>query len=153
MRVCFNVLLLLSAVRLAWAAEPQAIDDSPEVLRFIENAERVYVFPVTSPLNPERDDAHMRLLGPEARHVIVELLGRYENWYHGLYTFLISEPQPTNVGLIFRREKDELVLFFNSDTVHGRFAGIDLDGVLEDKPKKQFERWKRHYAQRELAFK
>jgi hypothetical protein len=52
---------------------------------------------------------------------------------------MIPGKQPTNIGLIFRREEDELVLFFNSDTVHGRFRGIELDGVMEDKPKEEFE--------------
>jgi hypothetical protein len=153
MRIGCLSILLFAAIHTAYGAERQGIDYSPDVLRFIRSAEAVYVFPVTSPLKPQRDDRHMRLLGPEARHGIVQLLGNYENWWHGLYTIGIPENQPTNIGLLFRSGKDKLVLFFNSDTVQGKFREIELGGLLEKKPKEEFETWKRHYAQPELAFK
>jgi hypothetical protein len=153
MRIGYLSILLFAAIRVAYAAEPKGIDDSPDVLRFIRSAEAVYVFPVTSPLRPPRDDSHMRLLSPEARRGIVQILGNYESWWHGLYTIGISENQPTNIGLLFRSGKDELVLFFNSDTVNGKFRAVELGGLLEDGPKEQFEAWKHHYAQAELVFK
>jgi len=128
MRIGCLSILLFAAIHAAYGAEPQGIDYSPDVLRFIPSAEAVYVFPVTSPLKPQRDDRHMRLLGPEARHGIVQLLGNYENWSHGLYTIGIPENQPPNIGLLFRSGKDELVLFFNSDTVQGKFREIELGG-------------------------
>jgi hypothetical protein len=153
MRIGCLSIALFAAIHAAYGAEVQGINNSPGALRFIRSAETVYVFPVTSPLKPQRDDRHMRLLGPEARDGIVQLLGNDASWWHGLAAIAIPEPQPTNIGLLFRSGKDELVLFFNSEAVEGKFRDIELGGLLEDKPKKEFEEWKRHYAQPELAFK
>jgi hypothetical protein len=149
---CFSI-VLFAAIHATYGAEAQGINNSPDVLRLIRSAETVYVFPVTSPLKPQRDDRHMRLLGPEARKDIVQLLGNEGSWWHGLAAIAIPEPQQTNIGLLFRSGKDEVVLFFNSETVEGKFREIELGGLLEKKPKAEFEDWKRHYAQPELAFK
>ena len=153
MRIGCLSIVLFAAIHGTYGAEAQGINNSPDVLRLIRSAEKVYVFPVTSPLKPQRDDRHMRLLGPQAREGIGQLLGNEASWWHGLAAIAIPEPQPTNIGLRFRSGKDEVVLFFNSATVEGKFREIELGGLLEDKPKKEFEEWKRRYAQPEVAFK
>jgi hypothetical protein len=153
MRIGCLSIILFAAIHAAYGAEAQGINNSPDVLRLIRTAETIYVFPVTSPLKPQRDDRHMRLLDPEARHGIVQLLGNDASWWHGLSAIAIPEKQATNIGLLFRSGKEELVLFFNSETVEGKFREIELGGLLERKPKEEFEAWKRQYAQPELAFK
>src|SRR6059058_3867451 len=132
-----SIALLLVAIRAAHAAK--GIDDSPEVLRFIRSADAVYIFPVTDPHKPRRDDRHLRLLSRNASRSIARLLGSYENWWHGLYTIVLEEPLPTKIGLLFRTRRDDLVLFADSETVEGTFRGTDIAGMLEDKPKKKFE--------------
>ncbi len=146
-----GIVLLVIAIHAAHANE--GIDNLPEVLRFVRNSEAVYVFPVTDPHKPKRDDAHLRLLPRDARESIASLLGNYDNWWHGLFTIALEEPLPIKIGLLFRIGRDELVLFADSEAVEGTFRGTNIIGMLEDKPKKNFEDWKRHYAQPELDYK
>ncbi|MEY2545608.1 MAG: hypothetical protein QOG48_725 [Verrucomicrobiota bacterium] len=145
-----------------WASgNPNMYD--PEVLDLIRTAGEVYVFPVTTPRNPHRDDKQMRLLVGQARGEIIRLLGREQNWYVGSYNIIVvaSEPavlapEPTNVGLVFRRGKTELVLFFSDldmALAKGSFNGQYVADLLEDKPSKEFAKWCHRYAQVELARK
>jgi hypothetical protein len=127
--------------------------ESSGALPFVHRAEAVYVFPVTTPMEPRRNDKHLRLLGPRAAQSIVQVLGKERNWYNGLYTIVEAADQPTNVGLLFRAGRDELVLFFSEMTVQGTFRGKRIAGMLEDKPRSKFDEWKRRYAQPELAVK
>jgi hypothetical protein len=121
-----------------------------EALRFIETADQAYVFPVTTPLKPHRNDKHLRLLGSEPRQKLGRLLGEERNWFHGFdNTFSLGEPR--NVGFLFRHAGVELVLFFSSGgKVRGTFDGQNTSGSLEEKPAQEMEKWKRIYAQPEL---
>lgn len=126
----------------------------PEVLHLIKKADEVYVFPVITPLKPHRDDKRMRLLVGQARRNIIGLLGNERNWYQGHYSLIAIEPEPTNVGFVFRRGKNELVLFFSGDGfAQGSFNGKHVADLLESEPGKEFVKWTRQYAQLELAAK
>jgi hypothetical protein len=109
----------------------------PEVLDLIRRADEVYVFPIATPLKPHRDDKHMRLLVDPARREIMRLLGKERNWYQGHYSLIAIEPEPTNVGLVFRRGKNELVLFFSGEGfAEGSFNGQYVADPLQDEPGK-----------------
>ena len=137
-----------------WAFGPRPAMWDPEVLRLIKDANKVYVFPVTTPSSPHRDDKRMRLLVGEARREIVRLLSKERNWYQGHYSLISLEPEPTNVGLIFRRGRSELVLFFSGDGfAKGSVKGEYVADPLEFEPGKEFVKWSARYAQVELAAK
>jgi hypothetical protein len=137
-----------------WAFGPHPAMWDPDVLRLIKSANEVYVFPVTTPSKPHRDDKHMRLLVGQARRDIVRLLSQERNWYQGHYSLMSVEPEPTNVGLIFRRGRSELVLFFSGEGfAEGSFNGQYVADPLEFKPGKKFVNWSARYAQVELAAK
>ena len=151
----------------AWTSWGRAIQDAPEVCRLMRNANQVFAFPVILLVErrenqetligpPHRDDKRLRLLGTQAHRELVRLVGYERNWFHGIDdTIWVGENAPTNVGFVFRREKDELVLFF---TLGWRAEcimpnGEHLAGSLEEKPNNKLEAWKKRYAQSELAAK
>ena len=143
---------------LGWDAYGQGLPQFAEALRCIKAAQVVYVFPVTTPLKPHRDDKHMRLLDVQARSQLADLLGSKEDWLVGFNDLMYPNKEPTNVGFVFRNGKDELVLFFeHSDVVVGTFNGEYLSGTLNDlggspneKLAKELEEWKDRFAQPEL---
>ena len=125
---------------------------SPEVLAVIRAAEQVYVFPVASPLQPQRDDKHMRALDGEARAKIVRLLGDKGSWWDGMYHLAIIDDGSRGIGLIFRHGRDEVVIFWSRITVtEGTFNGRNVAGLLNDGPEQALERWANRYARHELA--
>ena len=82
----------------------------------------------------------------------MRLLGRQESWFQGFDDRISIGGEPTNVGFLFRKGKDELVLFFSSGgMMEGAFKGQRTGGSLEDKQEQQMERWKAKYGQRELS--
>jgi len=129
------------------------IRDTPPALRLIRTADQVLMFPITTPSKPHRDDKRLRLLSTDARRELVRLLSHQNDWFQGSYGGLIMlEPERRNIGFIFRRGGDELVLFFRGGGVaEGTFNGQHTGGLLEDERGKQLEEWKRHYARPELA--
>ena len=142
-----------------WLPEGLVAYDA-NVLRAIRSSDEVYVFPVTTPLKPHRDDKRLRLLGRTAHRQILRLLSPRQNWYKGGYHLLVVEPEPTNMGLLFRRGQNELVLFFSASFtsssagfVEGTINGQRTKGMLEDRPGKRMEQWTRRYARSELAAK
>jgi hypothetical protein len=152
--------------KLAWSSGPWlGIRDTPEALQFIRAANEVYVFPVkftrlrssvhnANWLLPHRDDKHLRLLDPQARRELVRLLGQQDSWFQGFDDRISVGGEPTNVGFVFRKGRDELVLFFSSGgMMEGAFKGQHTGGSLEEKQEQQLERWKMKYAQPELAMK
>ena len=147
-----SLLLLICAVTVAARAEDQPIE-SPENLRFMRNTEAVYVFPVTNPSKPRRDDKHLRLLDSKARAQLLQVLADPRNWNTGFFTILQSDNQPTNIGLLFRHQGKELVLFFQWMTIQGQFDDKTMIGMLEENGRKEIEQWKERYAQQELATK
>jgi hypothetical protein len=139
-----------------WFLDARDIRDSPKVLRFIRTADRVYIFTVTTPLRPRRDDTHLRLLQPEARKQLVTLLGYQQDWFWAHDSRFSVGREPTNIGLIFRHGRDELILFFSAGgVVTGAYNGQHTsgtldDGVKEEEANQKIENWKRRYAQPEL---
>jgi hypothetical protein len=138
-----------------WWTWRRAIDDAPDLLRFIKSANEVYVFPVPTPLKPHRDDKHLRLLDAEARRQVTRLLGDRETWWHGLYTLVVIDDGKPGIGLLFRRGRSEAVLFFShfSDE-EGTFDGEHISGLLDDdRGRRQMKEWEHRYAQPELTAK
>jgi hypothetical protein len=142
--------------RMRWESTGKGIDDS-DILTVIRGANEAFVFPVATPDKPHRDNRHLRLLDPEARRKVVHLLGNRVSWWQGGYTLISPGPEPPNVGLVFRRGRDEVVLFFESGFysytghVKGTLNGQHASGLLEKKQSKQMQEWRRRYAQPELA--
>jgi hypothetical protein len=139
---------------MATAAAQEATYDSlqlpnEENLRFMRSAEAVFVFPWLG-----EDHKHLRLLGSEARQQLLLFLSDPKSWSHDLETIIEPVDQSPKIGLVFRRKKDELVLFFSGgDTVHATFHGHHLAGVLEAPARNKLEDWKQRFARRELATK
>jgi len=140
--------------RSKWMPDGRVVWDTPEAMNLIRTADEVYVFPVTTPLKPHRNDRHLRLLDTEARQKLVSLLGEQENWFHGLDDRIRTGDEPTNTGFLFRHGNAELILFFSSgDAVEGTFNGGFTRGSIVGKSAQEMEGWKRRYAQPELAEK
>src|SRR5262249_34465844 len=137
---------------LAWSVgDCCGIQDPPDALRIIQAAEQVYIFPIKNSSKPRRDDKHMRLLDPKTRKELVHLLSHQSDWWPQGYSILVF---PSNdIGFVFRRDKSEVVLFFSADTVEATVDGKFTSGMLNAKPSKKFDEWKRRYAQPELSAK
>jgi hypothetical protein len=132
------------------------IDGDPAVLNLIRTADQVFVFPVVTPLKPHRDDKHMRLLGAEARQKIARLLTNPRNWVQsGGWSIIYPFEPPRDVGLLFRRDQNELILFFNGGFIRGTFNGEHTEGAfsLDGKRLRKLEEWKLRYARPEISEK
>jgi hypothetical protein len=151
--------------KLAWSGGWLGIRDTPEALQFIKSANEVYIFPVRFTslhssvhnagwLVPHKDEKHLRSVEPEARRELVRLLSRQESWFQGFDDRISIGDEPTNVGFVFRKGSNELLMFFSSGgMMEGAFKGQHTGGSLEEKQQQQMDRWKAKYAQRELAMK
>jgi hypothetical protein len=139
-----------------WLCDGRGVDD-PEISQFIRSADELYVFPVLTPDEPYRDDKHLRRIDEQARRVVVRFLSDHRSWYQGGYTLVIPKPEPRNIGLLFRRGRAELVLFFShsftssAGLIHGAFNGRHVEDMLEDSLGKKMEQWSHRFAQPELA--
>jgi hypothetical protein len=139
-----------------WLCDGRGVDD-PQISQFIRTADELYVFPVLTPDEPHRDNKHSRLLDNQVRRMLVRLLTDHRNWYQGAYNMIIVEPEPRNIGLLFRRDRSELVLFFShsftssAGLIHGNFNGQHIEDMLEDNPGKKMEQWCHRFAQPELV--
>lgn len=141
-----------------WDAYGQGLPYYSAALLCIRAAQQVYIFPVTTPADPHRDDKRLRLLAALARSQLVDVLGPKQNWLVGLNDLMYPDKEPKSVGFVFRNRKDELVLFFvHSDVVVGTFNGEHLSGTLDDlsprnrKLAQAWDRWKDQFAQPELG--
>jgi len=141
---------------LKWEPDGVSLPDNPAAMRLIRTAREVYVFPVTTPLEPRRDDKQMRLLGIKAREALVRLLGDKQSWLDG-FDDTVMKPGadvPTNIGFLFRQGSSELVLFFTTGSrAEGSFNGEYTAGSVDSKPPMELEAWKNQYAKPELATK
>ena len=137
-----------------WWCDGRGVDD-PEVAQFMRSADELYVFPVPTPDHPRRDAKHLRQLDEPARRRLVRLLTDQRNWYHGGYTMILAEPEPRNIGVLFRSGRSELVLFFSGSftssagRVEGSFNGQHVSNMLEDDAGKEMEEWSHRFAQPE----
>ena len=145
-----------------WYDGSRPIEDIAEALRLIRTADQVYVFPVTltekstrenlTLVIPRRDQSAPRLLGGEARRKLTGLLSYRKNWFHGFDNTISLDHVTKNVGFVFRRGTDELVLFCTfGATVEATFNGQSTGGFLQTA--QQMEEWKKRYAQPELIMK
>jgi hypothetical protein len=143
---------LLIACASTWAHDREhPIDDDPPVLDLIRTADEVYVFPVTNPHKGRRHDQRLRLLDAKAKQEIAHLLSDRQNWWHGGWGLLTSTQPRRDIGLVFRHQENELVLFFDGTLVEGTFNGQDTNGLFDDRRAKKLEQWKRRYARPELS--
>lgn len=137
-----------------WDVEEHGIGDYSKALRVIKSADEVFIFPVTTPLTPHRDDKDLRLLTGEARRRLIRLLGNKKSWYLGLYDIFGPEHPAPNVGFVFRARKSELVLFGTfGPIIVGTLNGEHIQGMLDEGAAQELEMWKKTYAQRELSTK
>jgi hypothetical protein len=150
MLVLLAASLSIACASTAGRGREYAIDDDPPVLDLIRTADQVYVFPVTNPHKGHRHDKRLRLLDAEARGKIVHLLGDRQNWWHGGWGLLTSTEPRKDIGLLFRQQRNELVLFFDGTLVDGTFNGQFTSGLFDDKQAKKLEQWKCRFARTEL---
>ncbi len=136
-----------------WSFGPFDVYD-PEGLRIIRGADEVFVFPSLTPKEPHRDKKRMRLLSGESRREIMYLLGNERSWLHGFDDFIMPGPVPGNIGLVFRRGKDEVVIFFKYEGhAEGTLKGQYFEDALEEKQAQQIKNWAQRYAKFELTSK
>ena len=124
----------------------------PNVLQIIRTAEKAYIFAVPNPLTPHRDNDHLRILDGKAQEKLVDLIGQQRKWWQQQYSLAVVEPVPPDVGFLFRHGTSEVVLFFTGGCAEGTIDGQHISGVLDDGGE-QLQKWKRRYAQPELAAK
>jgi hypothetical protein len=128
------------------------IANDPPVLALIRTADEVYVFPVPTPRKPRLDKKHLRLLDTEGMRKIVRLLGNQRNWWWGGWSLVLPDNPARDIGLLFRRDGNELVLVCDGSLVQGTFNGEGTLGLLaNERQANKFEDWKRRYAHLELS--
>jgi hypothetical protein len=132
------------------AAELSPFDEP--VVDFMKHAQAVYVFAPRSEAAKHPEEKDLRLLGTEAQQALLAVLTNQANWHHGLMTVGMLPYTKGSVGFLFRSNKDELTLFFCSDTmaggctVEGTFRGKDIFGMLNECAQPLIENWKQRYA-------
>src|SRR3712207_5723769 len=55
----------------------------PELVRFMRQADQVFIFPNPTPRHPRRDAKRMRLLTPKARRDLIRVVGHHDHWFIG----------------------------------------------------------------------
>lgn len=136
-------------VALRWTPMGRVVYEIPEALHLLGSASEVYVFPVTTPLKPHKDDSHLRLLDAEARESLERLLGNEASWFHGVNNLIWPEGVPKDVGFLFREGKAELLWFCPFG--QAKFNGERTAGGLVEAAEQKLSEWKHQYAQPELA--
>jgi hypothetical protein len=129
--------------------------DEP-VMDFMTHAQAAYVFPLRSETATRPDDKKLRLLDGKARQALVAVLSNQANWHHGLMTIGIGPYEAGSIGFLFRAQKDELILFVNSEcvggcAVEGTFRGKDVFGFLNECAQPALDDWKQRYASVETS--
>ncbi len=122
----------------------------------MKHSQAVYVFPLESKIATRPDDKDLRLLDTQARQTLFAVLSNQANWYHGLMTVEIGPYGAGSVGFVFRRDKDDLTLFVNSDCtagciVEGKLRGKRIFGILNESAEPAIEDLKERYASRETG--
>jgi len=139
-----------------WTLDGFGINNTPEALRLIRTAEQVYVCPVTlsndDDLTLHGEYKRRRLLGADETRKLARLLGTKNHWFNGADNTIGIPPYPKNVGFIFRKGRDELVLLcYMRWRVAGTFNGEYTCGSLDEKWSDRLDDWKRQYARPELG--
>lgn len=138
-----------------WDAFGQGLPQFKAALECIKAAQQVYVFPVATPLDPRRDDSHMRLIGGDASSQLIALLAPADNWLRGLNDLMYPDKEKKSVGFVFRDGTNEVVLFaVHSDVLIGTYNGEHFGGTLDlesENVEKEFKEWIAKYAKPELG--
>ena len=149
-----SVVVLIASFLHVQAGEPIS-PPSPDLLRFMRNADQIFIFPNPNSRRPRRDDKHMRLLPANARRDLLRLIGHKRGWYYGWDNRIDpGGPPPKDINLLFRRGRDELMLFFYpGQVIDARFNGRRQPSrwVIDIKSRESMERWEARYARPELA--
>ena len=149
-----GVVALMTSVLCVRAGEPIS-PPSPELLRFMRNADQIFIFPNPNSRKPRRDDKHMRLLPADARRDLLRLIGHKRDWFDGWDNRIDpGGPPPKDINLLFRRGGDELMLFFYpGQVIDARFNGQrqPYRWSITIGPREAMERWEARYARPELA--
>ena len=121
-------------------------------VRLMKHAEAVYIFSVkaNSPEIPNQKD--LRRLAPEARQALVDMLCNLDNW--NWVTGGSEDCEPHDVGLLFQKSKDRLILRFCSACDPRIGCGVDktfgqgpTGGWIKQQP---WESWKQRFAHSEM---
>jgi hypothetical protein len=121
-------------------------------IRLMKHAEAVYIFSVkaNSPQTP--NEKELRRLGPEARQALVDMLCNVDNW--NWVTGGSEDCEPYDVGLLFQKSEDRLILHFCSVCDPRIGCGVDkifgqgpTGGWIKQQP---WESWKQKFAQSEM---
>jgi hypothetical protein len=165
--------VFLAAVNAAAAAtfippDGLIICDIPEALRVVRAADEVYVMPVRlteerrraevsgtyTVVTPHGDYKHARRLVGDADRSLRQILGNKGNWFDGHDSTIGVGPEPKNVGYIFRKGKDQVVLLgYMRWRFDGTFNRAPTGGSLEEKASDKLDEWKKKYAKPELGIK
>jgi len=161
---CVVLVVLLATIQSATAGSKlpstgRVVWYIPDAMHLIRTADEVYICPVTltdkdGEVTPHGNYKHLRRLDADARRKLGRLLGNERNWFHGSDNRITVGYERRNVGFIFRRGGDELVLLCGLvNSLEGRFNREHTSGDLEDKASEKLDEWKKQYAKSELATK
>jgi hypothetical protein len=132
----------------------------PEALHVIRAADRVSICSVV--LTEDRDhfvtahriNKYSKPLGADDSRKLRRLLGTESNWFHGIDDTASVGYPPKDVGFIFRKGQNEVVLLCGlGSRLEGTVNGEPTNGTLEDKASVTLDKWKKQYAQRETLTK
>jgi hypothetical protein len=120
-------------------------------VELIKHAEAVYIFSVKPNSAEVPNQKALRRLGPEARQALADTLSNLDNW--NWVTGGSEDCEPHDVGLLFQKSKDSLILSFCSVCDPRIGCGVDgtfrksTGGWIKQQP---WESWKRLFAQLEM---
>jgi hypothetical protein len=119
----------------------------------MKHAEAVYVFSVQLDSSDTPNQKSLRWLEPEAREALLATLCNPDNWHWITGGFPCEE---RDVGVLFEKGKDRLILRFCSKPAPDTDTGFDADGTFNQKPaggwikQQPWESWKRRFAHAEM---
>src|SRR5438874_2518080 len=120
-------------------------------VKCMKEAEAVYVFSVQVDSSETPNQKNLRWLGPEAREALLRTLCNADNWNFVTGGFPCEE---RDVGVVFERGKDKLILRFCSKPAP--HTGFDADGTFNQKSaggwikEQPWESWKQKFAHAEM---
>lgn len=120
-------------------------------IQLLRHAEAIYIFSAKANSPETLNQKDLRRLGSEAQQALVGMLCNLDNW--NWVTGGSEDCEPHDVGLLFQKSKDSLILRFCSVCdprigcgVDGTFGQKSIGGWLKQRP---WEAWKQRFAQLE----
>ena len=125
------------------------------VVDFMRHAQAVYVFSAAAGCAKRPNERDLRLLEAEARQGLVGTLCNSDNWN---WVTGGASCEMRDVGVLFRKDKDELILCFCSmhDMYYDHHVGCRVEGTFGQKivlgwlKERPWEIWKQRFAQAEM---